>query len=129
MQLKVDGITAADSGLRRLSAEIADLRPFWAQLGRGLADEAQRRWPLRRRTGRLRRSLTWAGAGLSRGGIFESDPDRLRFGTAIFYSRFAQHGTKRQRARQLIHIDESQHAAQLDSWLRARAKMSGLEVT
>ena len=129
MQLKVDGIARADSGLRKFAALAEDLTPFWRELGEGLADEAQRRWPLRRRTGRLRRSLQWAGAGLGRGGIFESSPDRLRFGTSVFYGRFFQHGAKHTPRRPIIHVDEAQHADQLDSWLRARAVMSGLEVT
>ena len=38
-------------------------------LSEHLADEAQRRWPLRRRTGKLRKSLTWRGNGLGRGGV------------------------------------------------------------
>ena len=125
---EVDGLRQADNSLRRFAAQVDDLRPFWAQLGRGLAETIDARWPLRRRTGRLRRSLTWAGHRLGRGGIFESSPDRLRFGTTIFYSRFHQHGTSRHAARPLIHVDEAQHADQLDSWLRARAVMSGLEV-
>ena len=129
MQLKVNGITESDSSLRRFSASVEDLRPFWAQLGRGLADEAQRRWPLRRRTGKLRKSLTWAGGRLASGGVFESSPDKLTFGSTLFYGRFAQFGSRKQRATPLIHIDEAQHAAQLSSWLRARAIMSGLEVS
>ena len=128
LRVQIHGTAQADSSLRRFSSQVDDLRPFWRELGRDLADDAQRRWPLRRRTGRLRESLMWAGDRLGRGGIFESDPDRLRFGTAIFHSRFAQHGTKRQRARPLIHVDEAQHGEQLDSWLRARAAASGLEV-
>ena len=123
MQLKVHGITESDNSLRRFEAASGDLRPFWRELGERLADEAQRRWPLRRRTGRLRKSLQWAGDRLGRGGIFESSPDRLRFGTALFYSRFAQHGTKHQRATPLIHVNPDQHADQLSSWLRARAAL------
>ena len=128
MQLTVDGITQADSSLRRFSSQVDDLRPFWRELGRDLADDAQRRWPLRRRTGRLRESLMWAGDRLGRGGISESSPDRLRFGSAIFYSRFHQHGTKRHAARPLIHVDESRHGEQLAEWLRGRADAAGLEV-
>ena len=122
-----NGITQADRALREFAA-VGDLRPFWAELGRGLADEAQRRWPLRRRTGKLRESLTWGGSGLRAGGIFESDPDRLRFGSAVFYGRFWQFGTKRQRARPLIHVDADQHSDQLAEWLRDRADEAGLEV-
>ena len=128
--LKVDvtGREKADTDLRKFSASVEDLRPFWAQLGRGLAETIDARWPLRRRTGRLRRSLTWAGDRLGRGGIFESSPDRLRFGSTLFYARFFQFGTRKQRATPLIHVDEAQHTDQLSSWLRARAAASGLEV-
>ena len=129
LSVKVNnGIPQADSGLHKFADSVSDLRPFWAQLGERLADEAQRRWPLRRRTGRLRRSLTWAGDRLGRGGIFESSPDRLRFGSSLFYGRFAQYGTKRQRATPLIHVNADRHADQLDRWLRARAVKAGLEV-
>ena len=55
--------------------------------------------------------------------------DRLQFGTQIFYSRFAQHGAKRQRATPLVHVDEADTRAQLATWLRDRAARSGLEVT
>ena len=68
----------------------------------------------------------WAGNRLGRGGIFESDPDRLRFGSSLFYGRFPQYGTRKQRATPLIHVNPDQHADQLSSWLQARA---GLEVT
>ena len=60
-------------------------------------------------------------------GIFEASPDALRFGSAVFYSRFFQHGTKRHAARRLIHVDE--HGGQLASWLQRRAASAGLEVT
>ena len=129
MQLKVHGITESDNSLRRFEAASGDLRPFWRELGERLADEAQRRWPLRRRTGRLRRSLMWAGDRLGRGGVFEASPDKLTFGTNLFYSRFHQYGTKRHAARPLIHVDADRHSSQLSSWLQARAAASGLEVT
>ena len=129
LSVKVDGITESDSSLRRFSASVEDLRPFWRELGERLADEAQRRWPLRRRTGRLRRSLVWAGDRLGPRGVFSSSPDQLTFGTNLFYSRFHQYGTKRHAARPLIHVDADRHSSQLSSWLRARAVMSGLEVS
>ena len=129
LKIDVDGLRQADAGLRRFGAGVLDLRPFWRLLGETLADEAQRRWPLRKRSGRLRRSLTWAGSRLGRGGIFETAPDRLRFGTAVFYGRFSQFGTKRQQARPIVHIDEAQHAALLRTWLQARATAAGLEVS
>ena len=108
---------------------MTDLTPFWSELGETLATEAQARWPLKRRSVKLRRSLTWAGDRLGRGGIFQSDPDRLKFGSAVFYGRFAQLGTLQQRATPLIHIDPEQHTEQLSAWLRSRAVASGLEVT
>ena len=129
LSVKVNnGIPQADSGLRKFADTVEDLTPFWRELGRGLAETIDARWPLRRRTGRLRRSLTWAGDRLGRGGIFESSPDRLRFGSSLFYGRFAQYGTKRQRATPLIHVNPDQHADQLLRWLQARAAASGLEV-
>ena len=129
LSLTVKGIPQADAGLQKLSDSAEDLRPLWARLGRGLADESQRLWPLRRGSGRLRRSLRWTGSRLDRGGIFESSPSQLRFGSAIFYGRFFQSGTARRAARTLIHVDAAQHAAQLSSWLGARADKGGLEVT
>ena len=129
LSVTVNGIAEGDSQLRRFAASVEDLRPFWRELGRGLAETIDARWPLRRHSGRLRRSLAWAGDRLGRGGIFESSPDRLRFGSTLFYGRFAQYGTRRQRATPLIHVDADQHADQLSSWLRARAAASGLEIT
>ena len=83
LHIKVEGLSKADRAVRQFAAQLADLRPFWRALGAHLADEAQARWPLRRRTGRLRRSLTWAGGRLGRGGVFESSPDQLTFGTTV----------------------------------------------
>ena len=128
MKLDIRGVREADAALGTFADTVEDLTPFWRQLGERLADEAQRRWPLRRRTGKLRQSLTWAGDRLGRDGVYEATPDRLQFGTSIFYGRFAQHGTKRQRARPLVHIDEAQHAEQLAEWLRGRADAAGLDV-
>ena len=126
LRVNVDGLERAETGLRRWAAQVGDLRPFWRELGRGLAETIDASWPLRRRTGRLRESLTWAGNRLGRGGVFESSPDKLTFGTALFYGRFAQFWTRKQRATPLIHVNPDQHADQLSSWLQARA---GLEVT
>ena len=89
----------------RFPQKITDWRPFWSQLGEHLADEARRRWPLKRRTGKLRKSLVWHGDRLGRGGVFEAANDRLRFGTNVFYGRFPQSGTKRQRMTPLIHVE------------------------
>ena len=131
MTLRVDvsGLEKADAATRQFADSILDLTPFWRELGAHLADESQRRWPLKRRSGRLRRSLTWAGSKLGRGGVFESSPDRLLFGSSIFYSRYTQYGTKRQRARPLIFVDETDTSKRLATWLRARAEQSGLEIT
>ena len=129
LHVKVGGLADGDRALRQFAAQLSDLRPFWRALGETLADDAQARWPLRRRSGRLRESLVWRGDKLGPHGIFEADPDRLRFGSAVFYSRFSQSGTKRQRQRTLIHIDEPAHAELLRTWLQARAAASGLEVT
>ena len=124
----VTGLRDADQRLRTFSNAISDWSPFWAELGAHLAAEAQARWPLRRRTGTLRRSLVWSGNRLGRGGVFESSPDRLTFGTSVFYSRFAQHGTRKQRATPLIHVDEADTSTRLTAWARERAVASGLEV-
>ena len=128
-RIDVGGLEKADAGLRKFARTVDDWRGFWRQLGERLADDTQARWPLRRKTGRLRRSLVWRGDTLGPHGIFEADPDRLRFGSAVFYGRFAQHGTKRQRATPLIHVDAKAHSEQLATWLRDRAARSGLEVT
>ena len=129
LRVNVAGLEKADTGLRQFVATVTDLTPFWSELGKTLSETTQNRWPLRRRTGRLRKSLVWRGDTLGPRGIFESSPDRLRFGSSLFYGRFPQHGTKRQRATPLIHIDPEQHTEQLSAWLRSRAVASGLEVT
>ena len=128
MKLDIRRVREADAALGTFAAAVGDLRPFWSELGEHLADEAQRRWPLRRRTGTLRRSLTWAGTGLKTGGIFESSPNRLEFGTSVFYGRFAQYGTRKQRARPVIHIDEADIGQRLTEWARGRVADAGLEV-
>ena len=125
LRIDVTGLDTAATGLRQFAATVTDLRPFWRLLGETLADTSQARWPLSRRSGRLRRSLTWAGDKLGRGGVYQADPDRLTFGTGVFYSRFTQTGTKRQRARPLIHVDDQAHTAQLVGWLQARAATAG----
>ena len=127
--IRVDAnLGQVETRLRRFSDGL-DLRPFWRELGETLADEAQARWPLRRRTGTLRRSLVWSGNRLGRGGVFESSPDRLAIGTSIFYARFAQFGTKRQKATPLIHVDEADASTRLTAWARGRAVAAGLEVS
>ena len=88
----------ADRRLRKFAKHVENLTPFWREFSKHLADESQRRWPLSRRTGALRTSLTWRGSGLGRGGVYEPTATRLTFGSDLFYGRFAQSGTKRQRA-------------------------------
>ena len=128
LRVDVAGLSESDAALRKFAATILDLRGFWSELGEALSDEAQARWPLRRRSGRLRASLVWAGGRLGRFGVYEASPDRLTFGTTVFYGRFSQVGTKKQPRRPLIHIDETQHAEQLATWLVVRAQRAGLEV-
>ena len=86
LRIDVGGLEKADTALRRFARTVDDLRPFWRELGQTLADDAQSRWPLKRRTGRLRKSLVWAGSRLGRFGVFESSPDLLQFGSAVFYA-------------------------------------------
>ena len=125
----IKGLDEAAASTRRFSAEFFDLRPYWKRLGQQLADDAQQRWPLRSRTGKLRRSLKWAGDRLGRGGLYEPTPDRLSFGIdRPFYGAFHHFNTKRQRARPLIHVNPQEHTEQLTGWLRERAQASGLEV-
>ena len=116
--------------LDRAGRSLRDFSDFWPLLGRAIADESQRSWPLRRRTGTLRRSLTWAGgrAGLGKGGVYEADPDALTIGSSIFYARFSHHGTRRQSKRVLLTVDESDTTARLTEWARDRATAAGLEV-
>ena len=129
LSVKIEGLGQADTGLRKFAAQVDDLRAFWPRFAKGLADESQRLWPLRRKTGRLRQSLTWRGNRLGRFGIYEPNPDRLRFGSAVFYARYPQTGARKQRKTPLINIDEKQHGEQLAEWLRGRAAAAGLEVT
>ena len=65
---------------------------------------------------------------LGRGGIFEASPNRLEFGTSLFYGRFAQYGTKKQQATPLINVDEIVIGQRLALWAKSRAAASGLEV-
>ena len=128
-EIDVGGLTRADRALRTFGSTVENWGPFWRLLGKSLADESQKRWPLKRRSGRLRESLRWSTGRLGKGGIFETSPDRLQFGTQIFYSRFHQYGAKHTPRRPLIHVDEKQHTDQLATWLRSRAVASGLEIT
>ena len=129
IDIRATGLREADQALAALSAAALDLRPYWAELGADLSRTSQEFWPLRRLSGRLRRSLIWCGSTLGRGGVFEASADRLTFGLSLFYGRFSQTGTKHQPIRELIHIDPERHTAALASWLVARAEAAGLEVT
>ena len=116
--------------LDTFSRALSDLSSFWPpQLGENLADTAQRRWPLKRRSGRLRASLEWTGQRLGRGGIFRSRPSRLTIGSSLFYAGFHQTGTRHQAARPLLHVDADDIGALLTAWARERAAAAGLEVT
>ena len=128
LDISVSGIKERDKGLETLAAVAGDLRPFWADLAVDLARTSQARWPLRRRTGRLRKSLTWRGESLGVGGVFEPTPDRLTFGSAVFYGRFHQEGARNVPRRELIHVDPARHRAALAAWLVSRAQRAGLEV-
>ena len=116
----------SDSRLATFAESLADLRPFWPGLAERLADEAQSRWPLRRKTGRLRKSLTWDGKSLGRGGVYKPSRDRLVFGTNLFYARFAHFGTQQQRKTPLIRLKEADTTKQLAEWARERAEAAGL---
>ena len=132
LDVNVSGLAEADTALRKFAAQLSDFRPFWRILGEHLATEAQRRWPLRRQSGWLRESLVWQGGKqggkIGRRGVFEASPDRLAFGTSLFYGRFSQSGTKRQRKRALIHIDRGAQHELLEEWAADRARAAGLEV-
>ena len=61
LRVKVEGLSEAEKALRHVrGAACPTCDRFWRELGETLADDAQARWPLRRRTGKLRASLTWA---------------------------------------------------------------------
>ena len=107
--IRVEGLDEAGASLDKFNNDIADLPPFWRELGSQFSEDEQARWPLRRRTGRLRESLRWAGNRLGRGGVYEATPDRLRFGTGerVFYARYHQFGARHLPRRPLIHIDEA----------------------
>ena len=122
-------LESVDKNLATFAALSSDLRPFWQELGERLAADTQSRWPLKRKSGRLRRSLTWSGNRLGRFGIFQNKRDRLVYGSRLFYGAFSQKGTRHQPARKLIHVDQDAIAARLDSWMTERAQAAGLEAT
>ena len=114
--------------LDRAVQSLRDLSTFWPQLGESIADRAQRAWPLRRRSGRLRRSLTWTGQRLGRGGRYEASSDSLIVGSRIFYSGFHHRGTKHLPARPLLAVDPGDTTKRLEKWARDRVTAAGLEV-
>ena len=118
----------SDSRLSKFGAAFTDLTTFWPSLAERLADDAQSRWPLQRRTGKLRRPLTWIGKRLGRAGVYKPSRDWLVFGTNLFYARFAHHGTQRQRETPLVHVNEADITKRLTEWARERAVAAGLEV-
>ena len=124
-RIDADGLGQAEAGLRKFVAELTDLRPFWSRLGRALADDTQSRWPLRRRSGRLWRSLIWTGNRLGRGSIYRARQDRLTFGTHVFYSSYHQRGAKHLPVRQLVRVDPDDIAGRLDGWAIERARAAG----
>ena len=127
-QIRVDidpSLQKVDRDLATFTTLASDLRPFWIELGRSLADESERRWPLRRRSGRLRKSLTWARDRLGKGGIFQAKRDRLVYGSRVFYADFAQRGTRHQTATPLVHVDETAISDRLSAWSVERARAAG----
>ena len=122
-------LDAAETSVKTFGAAMVDLRPFWSGLAERLADDAQRRWPLRRKTGRLRRSLTWTGVRLGHGGVYKSEPSSLTIGTKVFYGFYSQRGTKHQARRPLVHVDEADVGKRLTEWAKGRAEAAGLEVS
>ena len=118
-----------DDQLATFSDSIEDLSDFWPTLGENLAAVAQDRWPLRRRSGKLRRSLAWTGRRLGRGGIYKSEPSSLTIGTKVFYGFYSQRGTKHQARRPLVHVDEADVGKRLTEWAKGRAEAAGLEVS
>ena len=57
----------ADRRLRKFAKHVENLVPFWRELSEHLADEAQRRWPLKS-TNRERSGRRSPGAGPGLGG-------------------------------------------------------------
>ena len=120
-------LDAPIGALDRAARSIRDLSTFWPTLAESIADESKRSWPLRRVTGRLRRSLTWSGKGLGRGGIYEATRDALVIGSRVFYGAFSHYGTVNQRKRVLLGVDPLDTTKRLEKWARDRVIGAGLE--
>ena len=114
--------------LDRAATALTNLSDFWPGLAESITDKAQRSWPLKRRSGRLRRSLTWSGRGLGKGGRYEPSSDSLIVGTRIFYGAFSHFGTKNQPTRVLLGVDPLDTTKRLEKWARDRVIGAGLEV-
>lgn len=115
--------------LDRAGRSLGDLSTFWPTLGEAIVDKSQSAWPLKRRSGTLRRSLTWTGKGLGRGGVYEPMRDSLTIGTAVFYSGFHHRGTQHLRKRELLAVDPGDATKRLETWARSRVTAAGLEVS
>ena len=126
LRIDVGGLGSADTALRRFARTVDDLRPFWRELGVHLADTAPESLAVTPTYRTAPKSLVWRGDTLGPRGIFESSPDRLQFGSAVFYGRFHQHGAKHTPRRPLIHIDEAQHSEQVDDLAPGPGGVGGL---
>lgn len=128
--ISVDGTEKASRGFKNLSSLVRDFRPVWPEIHmyflRATLEEfdAQgarggttwkplspryKTWkekkypgkPILVLTERLRRSFSVAGRkGVDQ--IYEENPLSLTMGTAIYYARYHQRGTKRMAARPII---------------------------
>ena len=116
---------------RSLRRAFQDWRPFWSELGEHLADTAQARWPLRRRSGKLRKSLVWSrrqrlGPWRHFRGIRKSARIRER---TVFYSGNSRNtAPNKQQAdgRCCIRIDETDIGQRLALWAKSRAAAAGI---
>ena len=116
----IDALDRAARSLRDLSLILADARRSDRRRKRNAA------WPLRRRSGRLRASLTWSGQGAGpRRNLQGREATRSPSDRNIFYARFSHFGTKHQRKRELLAVDESDTTARLQKWARSRVQSSG----
>ena len=86
-------LDAPTDALNRTARSLGDLSEFWPAVGRSIADQTQAAWPLKRRSGRLRRSLSWsARGGLGKAGIYEAKSDSLVIGSSLFLRQFSPAG-------------------------------------
>ena len=111
LRVKVEGLSEGDRALRHVCGGRRGLASILARAGRAPGRRSASSLAVTPTIRHARTSLTWARGTLGRGGVFESSPNQLTFGTNVFYSRFSQYGTKRQRQRTLIHVDEADATA------------------